>query len=616
MPNDKETSNAPKILYFYYEPAFFSGFVEPTERQDPVSQEMVPQEPILERPTQELSVLQPCIKIWTKHPAELNYIQNGPSHLTIDLTKTPSNEDITNDQTDQIKVDDHINTKSGFTTMGPHFPHAYSAAGVYLRHEYNQQEWNIPRPADQTAIALRYAPASVSRYHGFYGLHLDTNKHPNLLVVYHPGSASMTHGRAPRKLFAPNGNILPHKPSPFEVSLALTGFDTRDTVFLEQNYALYEAEIDVPKKPSGSGEPVNERLTSETALLTVPQARSGRPRNLHIIGAVASGEIARIAQRLDGEITVAQNENRHNYLQLQEGDTLFDALARYVPQSEGMQFDNLDLIGHSRSRDYILKLGEFVLTSRIVAEQFKMISEAGFLEKLQIKSIRLLGCRTACSPRARRVVETILEYFPDKQVYATRGDLFAVHYDAFGLRAEAEPLLADDDVITTAGPGDVPPGEDYPPDLSKDDDDDDGSPPPSTSPFPFEFVVAALSDPNAAAVAAQSFLHWAAFEESFDKLTRMLRSKMYVRDNALLRADCEVLVATSVDPTTIADFRSFDILLNVAHPRIRVYAADGTAYAFPFKETDPGTIKGELKNIQIDLDSARKLPPDLALSWI
>src|SRR6185503_15621691 len=199
---------------------------------------------------------------------------------------------------------------------------------------------------------------------------------------------------------------------------------------------------------------------------------------------------------------------------IKEGETLSDALLKYfhtlqqTHQSTGTtmpEFCNLDLIGHSRSRDRFLKLGELVLSARVAKVEFSRLASSGILKELNIKAIRLLGCRTASTPRGRHVARVIHKHTGLK-VYAARADLFGVHYNRAGLHPQAEALLADYEVLAGSGPGDIPPTDDYPGELVQDDDDDHEDPViPDVSP-PDPFSLASLSRINAAMVSAERYL--------------------------------------------------------------------------------------------------------------
>lgn len=689
-PRDATKEDTREVFFFRYRPAFFGGFVPPGPGPDGKP----PAEP----------QLRPPIEIWTKHPASVNYSKNDHSFFTVDLTKTPLSGCLSG----EVEVDDHVNISDGFTTMGPSHPHAYGAGGVYLRlpppgpspsSPVIPKSGSGPIPTDQTAIVRGRTGAEIQRYHGFTGLHLGSTDHPdlNLWVVYHPGSASETHHRPPRKLVVPKVSELQN---PFDVlrnagiddnvinQLSVSVSESSDAppsgnaagqpdelaIYLERNYALYTAEMDVPKKPSGCSEAEDTVPRPPPAVPLALNVRSadagsrqfpptdggtghgrgsggGRPSVLNVVGAFtdcSAPVTGTNAVATTGEIDIIATNiklgDHHNLVQLSDEETLFDALSRFANDTHD-KFDCLDLIGHSRGRDNILKLGELAITSRVASKEFSALANSGILDKLGIKSIRLLGCRTACSPRGQRVVATILKFFTGSDqysypveppatgeapvylypAYATRGDMFAVHFDNYGLRREAESLLADSDVITNAGPGDLPPGDDYPPDPPSDDDDgDEVAPSHPPVPSPYGFSVSSLSDCNAATVAAGAFQFWDEFGRRFDALKQLLCHDVPIQDNPLFKATCEVLVAISADPRSVDDLRSFDLMLDKRPYRIRVHTSTGAAYAFRFENQDREVIAAALHSFGLrwaangpedGINGAKRLSKRLS-SWI
>jgi hypothetical protein len=580
------------IFNFYYTPAFFCRFIVPTA----------------DSPTS-------AIKIWTRHPAEVKF-SDTESTLDIDLRKTPSSQY----PPDTVNADDHINSpSSGFTTLGPQFPHAYAAGGVYASSKLPGVKPVVQ--GDLTAIAVRSGSNEIVRYHGFQNLNLGLRIHKSnldsdndieyqLRVVYHAGSGSQDNARAPRKLFVERGVIYdPTSIDPIQRDndrIFYSIISDPNTIHLEKNYAIDTAELDVPKKPSGSG----ERKFSERERGS-PVTPNPQPPNFCVIGEhAANSEISAIASKLESR-----------FLLLRNGQSIAKALWQYIQDLINQMtpmpnFTNLDLIGHSRARDGILKLGELALTPRVIEREFNQIAQRGILQILRVKSIRLLGCRTACTRNSRHSVETMYNCVnisaPSRiRIYASRADLFAVHYDAQGFRSDAISLLADDDIMIKSQPGDIPPIEDYPPKPP-------GDPSSVSDDHPSGFAWTTLSNANAAAVAAWSYFYW---EEAvnFDKLAQMLETSLGAQeDNALLRADCEILLSTLPLPQSIDDFRMFDIILLSEDPRVRVYDSSGTAYCFRFTNKNTTELVSELHDIGIPLTKSfrgkHQLPTTLT-SW-
>lgn len=72
----------------------------------------------------------------------------------------------------------------------------------------------------------------------------------------------------------------------------------------------------------------------------------------------------------------------------------------------GEHFDILDMIGHSSSSGFLV-LGTWVIDDRQqIAATFQLLVRP-WLERLGIRTIRLLGCSTATSDRARRAIQAI-----------------------------------------------------------------------------------------------------------------------------------------------------------------------------------------------------------------
>jgi hypothetical protein len=329
-------------------------------------------------------------------------------------------------------------------------------------------------------------------------------------------------------------------------------------------------------------------------------------RNLNVISSYAPGEIARIKQKFLTSET--------KFLTVEQGETLVDALTAYVarirahkqfPHDPEPPFDNLDLIGHSRTRDHILKLGELALTSAVAREQFKALDDRGVLDVLEITAVRLLGCRTASHPRGENVVRAI-HAVTEIDVYAT---LFAVHYGSGGLCRDAELLLADQDVILKSGAGDLPPSDDYLPDLPDDDSDeidgvdtyDGGAAVPPLQP-PDRFSFAVLSEANASKMSAAKYLWWQWSPVHVAGLVELLHADWSAQDNPLLRAEYEVLLpaSSSTSPRDTADIRSFDLFLTGKHPRLRVNRG-GESFAFSFKLTET-VLRAALNRIGIRVE--------------
>jgi hypothetical protein len=555
-------------IVFFYVPAFVAGF------------ESIP-------PTQPVSLFTK-VKFWIRHPAEHHF---GYHHThSVNLTDTPYRH--CQHGMKHVRIDDHIQGPGyGFTTIGPCLPHGYGAAGAYLRLEDRNQALaadkpdnptaadrhhaDAPAPADETAI-VKWLPTRKDpiHYHGFYASKFEKQlpQNKNLHIVYQPGHAirytykgeESCQWRAPRKLWIPDNARLDEHPSYTKCGSII---DPDKAVYLERDYATYTAELSIPKKPSSAGEAMT---------LREPEKYPPQPRNLNVISMYLPGELKAIHRKID------------HCLEVREGETLVEALSRYLDSCKGLipEYTNLDIIGHSRAWDSILKLGEIPLTSRFMDAECARLYDRKILEALRIKNIRLLGCQTGCHPRGRRVVKTILSYFPHLGVYTARADLFAVHFGEYGLLEEAEVLLADQDVITGDGPGDRPPQDDYlaypPADDDDDDSDDRGDQAEATKKSPDRLALSTLSDVNAAPVAACRYYFWKWSPDDLCKFLGAFQADLPEKDNPWYLADAEVIVPITQCPEDTQDFRSFDIMLRHGNPRVRIHC-NGEAVAFPLK---------------------------------
>lgn len=598
MPDPKWT------IPLYHLPAFFASFDVPEEPHGAM--------PRHDRGAATAKAFTPAVRIWSQHPAGIRYCHCPQCLLTINLNNTPS----ATEHEECVEVDDHVNGHEapGFTTLGPQFPLAYATGAVYvsepvLRRAGRDVTGYTTSEPDHVAIVQRMADGTTRHYHGFVAIQFPQaggESSSSLWLVYHPGSGTPKAGRAPRKLFISEDHILARCYIPAALRRETPKAASADIVYLEQTYIEQVAQLEIPKKPSTAGA-LEAKVTVATHEEPAPEPYGD---HLNVVGATSYGELDAIKIAL-----------QRNYLRLGDGDTLFDALKRYSERS-GVnleQFKSIDLIGHTRGADHVLKLGEFTLTSRNTAAEFRQLVDSGVLARFEcVDSIRLLGCQTACSPRARRVVATIkaiCEEYKEYKVVASRADLYAVHFDGLGLRDVAEPLLVYDDVVTGPGPGDPPPGSDRPLPAPPDDDedDDDIGLPPSAVPPPSRFDFGALSDMNAPATGARQFIYWSSASEHFANLQALLHTEWPVKAKALHRADYEVLVPIELQPTSIDGFRSFDIVRGDPHhdpPAVRVYASDGAAYAFRFRKTRWDQVVEDLASpdVGIDLGVVRSLP--------
>lgn len=139
-------------------------------------------------------------------------------------------------------------------------------------------------------------------------------------------------------------------------------------------------------------------------------------------------ELRAIAEKVAGAVRVASL------------DALVPALAAMSPSD---QITSLDLVGHTR-RDKLMRLGTTVIDpdDPIVSETFAGLVRGGVLDRLGIRSIRLLGCESACLRGAEAVVG--LAHRIGMRIQGSTVALMARHYDSTGFAARFEVLLIDD----------------------------------------------------------------------------------------------------------------------------------------------------------------------------
>jgi hypothetical protein len=102
----------------------------------------------------------------------------------------------------------------------------------------------------------------------------------------------------------------------------------------------------------------------------------------------------------------------------------------------------LDLIGHA-TPDGLLRLGDWVLDgeSSTVTAFFRGIAELELLPRLGVHALRLLGCSTAVTTRARSTLKILSELL-GLEVYGTIGPIYSLHYDESGFSHQWRFLLS------------------------------------------------------------------------------------------------------------------------------------------------------------------------------
>lgn len=102
----------------------------------------------------------------------------------------------------------------------------------------------------------------------------------------------------------------------------------------------------------------------------------------------------------------------------------------------------LDLIGHS-TPDGLLRLGDWVIDgeSPTVTAFFRGIADCEVLPRIGVTAVRLLGCSTAVTTRARHTMKILAELL-GLEVYGTTSPIYSLHYDETGFGHQWRFLLA------------------------------------------------------------------------------------------------------------------------------------------------------------------------------
>ncbi len=102
----------------------------------------------------------------------------------------------------------------------------------------------------------------------------------------------------------------------------------------------------------------------------------------------------------------------------------------------------LDLIGHATS-DGLLRLGDWVLDAETatVSAFFRGIADHDVLPRIGVSALRLLGCSTAVSTRARTTMKILSELL-GLEVFGTTAPIYSLHYDEAGFCHQWRFLLS------------------------------------------------------------------------------------------------------------------------------------------------------------------------------
>jgi len=93
----------------------------------------------------------------------------------------------------------------------------------------------------------------------------------------------------------------------------------------------------------------------------------------------------------------------------------------------------MDLIGHSTRDHHFLRLGDTAIDmlDPVVARFFQSVAGDRLLPRLQVVSVRLLGCETAVSPGGRRTLRLLARTLR-VPVFGTTRQIGKSHYDEIG----------------------------------------------------------------------------------------------------------------------------------------------------------------------------------------
>ena len=129
-----------------------------------------------------------------------------------------------------------------------------------------------------------------------------------------------------------------------------------------------------------------------------------------------------------------------------------------VAGNHSSQARTLDLIGHATT-DGLLRLGDWVIDgdSPTVNAFFRGIADVDLLPRLNVTSVRVLGCSTAVGTRARRTLRTLADLL-GLEVLGTLGPIYSLHYDADGFGEQWRFLLSRASEVP-ASPLILPPGD-------------------------------------------------------------------------------------------------------------------------------------------------------------
>ena len=153
-------------------------------------------------------------------------------------------------------------------------------------------------------------------------------------------------------------------------------------------------------------------------------------KHLSFIAARRDSELDRIHHSLARTFTV---DGRNDF-----GEALGELLATSVPEAR----TTLDLIGHSVPGSSLLRLGDWVIdvAQPSVVAFWRELADHRVLERIGVEAVRLLGCDTANTDRARWTIIALSDLL-GIEVFGSRGLLHSAHYERTGFADRHAYLL-------------------------------------------------------------------------------------------------------------------------------------------------------------------------------
>lgn len=122
-------------------------------------------------------------------------------------------------------------------------------------------------------------------------------------------------------------------------------------------------------------------------------------------------------------------------------EAVLSHLARATSDTE-VTPKTLDLIGHATS-DGLLRMGDWVLDGEnpTVTAFFRGLADLDLLPRLGVTALRVLGCSTATTTRARGTLKILAEIL-GMEVFGTTSPIYSLHYDTEGFGHQWRFLLS------------------------------------------------------------------------------------------------------------------------------------------------------------------------------